>query len=211
MALCNLCRLSDVGDVHHGICRRLDKDSLRVLLNKGLQILFTAIYVREGNAILHADVAEQANAPAVEVSVRDDMITGLKYLHQRRDGRHAAAKGQCVDPALQRGDYSLHLCPGGILQPAVIKAGTPSHLRMLEGRGLIDWKADGSAYVRCRTLLIPIYTPRRKTKSTHSHFIFPFTHFYFSHRMMVFCALLTARSITVVITPTVTIPASTQR
>ena len=57
-SLRDLCDLSDVSHIHHGVRRRLNKDGLRVLIDKALHVLLAAIDVREGDAVLFTNVME---------------------------------------------------------------------------------------------------------------------------------------------------------
>ena len=99
-----------VGHVHHGVGGGFHIDGLRFRAN-GCPELFRigGVHKVHQQAVLPADVVEQAGGATVEILADNDVIPRAEQLKHRRNGRHARGKGHRRFAALQGRQFLLYL------------------------------------------------------------------------------------------------------
>ena len=100
--------------------------------------------VRELQAELLADLAEEAVRAAVHVLAGDDVIARLQHAEDGVGRRHARGEAVPVFAAFERRQVRLEHGARRIFRPRVFVAFVPAELRLDVGRGLEDRIGDGA-------------------------------------------------------------------
>ena len=163
-------KLGKVRHIHHRVCGCLKINCLSIILEKRSVIALTQICCGKCDPILFIDLIKESYAPAVEICIHDDVVSGNKELHECCDGSHTAGKSHSICSVLELCYHILKLLSCRILHPGIIKARTLSKSPVGKGCGLVNWKTQGSPLV-CYALVAAL-TDCLNTVITHASLLF---------------------------------------
>ena len=147
----DICCFPDIGNLHHGVGRGFDIDSLYRFIEGFFHLVFMGgIDEFELNAVLFVHETEETDGAAIEVIGRNDGIPRLEEFHDHGNGGHAGGIAGTVTAVLQSGYHFFSTLPGRILNPGIVIARGLPQLRMAEG-GTLE---NGYGYAAGRILPI---------------------------------------------------------
>ena len=83
VAFCNIRHLSDVGYVHHRVRRGLDVDGFCIFFHIAFHVITAAVDAGKFDAVFLVHMVEQTNASAVQIRIRNDVVSRAEQLHQK--------------------------------------------------------------------------------------------------------------------------------
>ena len=144
-----VCRLGsgpNVDHVHERVRRGLEPDHPRLLVQMRRQVLVDLVvwHPVEDVALRLVDLREHPVDAAVDVVDRDDAVTWIDQMHQRRRRRQAGGEGNAVLGSFERGQARLERGPGWIRGPRVVVALVLANRVLKVGRRLVDRHRQGA-------------------------------------------------------------------